>query len=87
MFHEQVKLRFGLHDMIVVGIVNSLQEKGVYNPETFSMLYDTSTVVDSMKGVIRQDLIALNTVDNISHSFEQDGAILFEWMMKTVPST
>ncbi|WP_415901571.1 efflux RND transporter permease subunit [Neptuniibacter sp. QD29_5] len=87
MFHDQVKLRFGLHDMIVVGIVNSLQEKGVYNPETLLMLYEISTLVDSMKGVIRQDLMALNTVDNISQSFEQDGAILFEWMMKTAPST
>ncbi|WP_415891961.1 efflux RND transporter permease subunit [Neptuniibacter sp. PT8_73] len=87
MFHDQVKQRFGLHDMIVVGIVNSLQEKGVYNPETLSILYDISTAVDSMDGVVRQDLLALNTVDNISQSFEQDGAILFEWMMKTAPST
>ncbi|WP_415890760.1 efflux RND transporter permease subunit [Neptuniibacter sp. SY11_33] len=86
-FHDQVKQRFGIYDMIVVGIVNSLQEKGVYNPETLSMLYDISTAVDSMEGVIRQDLMALNTVDNISQSFEQDGAILFEWMMKTPPST
>jgi len=86
MFHDQVKQRFGLHDMIVVGIVNTLQEKGVYNPETLSMLYDISTAVDSMEGVIRQDLLALNRVDNISQSFEQEGAILFEWMMKTAPS-
>lgn len=87
MFHDQVKQRFGLHDMIVVGIVNSLQEKGVYNPETLSMLYDISTAVDSMEGVVRQDLMALNTVDNISQSFEQEGTILFEWLMKTAPST
>ncbi|WP_415904076.1 efflux RND transporter permease subunit [Neptuniibacter sp. QD48_55] len=85
--HDEVKQRFSLHDMIVVGIVNSLHEKGVYNPATLSVLYDISTAVDSMKGVVRQDLMALNTVDNISQSFEQDGAILFEWMMKTPPST
>jgi len=85
-FHDEVKQRFGLHDMIIVGIVNRQHEQGIYNPNTLTLLHKLAQNIQSMEGVIRQDLMALNTVDNISQSAEQNGTILFEWMMKNPPS-
>ncbi|MAY41761.1 MULTISPECIES: MMPL family transporter [unclassified Neptuniibacter] len=86
-FHDEVKKRFSLHDMIVVGVVNTEHEQGVYNPQTLQDLNKLSLAVQTMDGVIRQDLMALNTVDNISQSTDQPGTIRFEWMMKSAPKT
>jgi len=87
LFHDEVKKRFSLYDMIVVGVVNTEHEQGIYNPQTLQDLHKLSSAVQVMDGVIRQDLMALNTVDNISQSPDQPGTIRFEWMMKTVPTT
>lgn len=86
-FHDEVKKRFSLYDMIVVGVVNTEHERGVYNPQTLQDLNKLSLAVQTMDGVIRQDLMALNTVDNISQSPDQPGTIRFEWMMKSAPTT
>ncbi|MCV6590159.1 MAG: MMPL family transporter [Marinobacterium sp.] len=81
-YHDQVKERFSLYDMIVVGIVN---EEGVYNPQTLTDLHTLSQAIGQMDGVVQQDLMALDRVDNISQ--EGPGTIRFEWMMKTAPQT
>ena len=81
-YHDQVKQRFSLYDMIVVGLVN---EAGVYNPETLADLHALSSAIGQMEGVIQQDLMSLDRVDNIRQ--EGVGAIRFEWMMKTAPQT
>ncbi len=86
-FHDEVKQRFSLYDMIVVGVVNKQHQQGIYNPQTLQDLHKLSLAIQSMEGVIRQDLMALNTVDNISQSTEQAGTIRFEWMMRTAPET
>ena len=86
-FHDEVKERFSLYDMIVVGVVNTEHEQGVYNPQTLQDLHKLSTAVQTMNGVIRQDMMALNTVDNISQSPDQPGTIRFDWMMKSAPTT
>lgn len=81
-FHDQMKERFSLYDMIVVGVVNDADEAGVYNPQTLNTVHKLSTAVLGMEGVIRQDLMSISTVDNISQVPEQPGTIRFEWMMK-----
>lgn len=86
-FHDEVKQRFSLYDMIVVGVVNTSDPNGVYNPQTLSDLHKLSSAVQVMEGVIRQDLMALDTVDNISQVEGQPGTIRFQWMMKDAPST
>lgn len=83
-FHDQVKERFSLYDMIVVGVVNP---DGIYNIQTLTDLNTLSTKVQAMDGVIRQDLMSLDTVDNISQVPDQPGTIRFEWMMKSAPET
>ena len=84
-FHDEVKEKFGLHDMIVVGIVNKTHSKGVYNPETLKDLHTLSTAIEGIEGVIRQDLMTLSKVDNITQ--EGPGTIRFQWMMNTPPTT
>ncbi|MBU2966374.1 MMPL family transporter [Amphritea sp. 2_MG-2023] len=81
-FHDHVKERFGLHDMIVVGVVNNAAQ-GIYNPQSLSELHQLSDAIVQMKGVISQDLMSLDRVDNITQ--EGPGSIRFEWMMKQVP--
>lgn len=81
-FHDHVKERFGLYDMIVVGVVNE-SAQGVYNPQSLSELQQLSEAIVQMDGVVRQDLMSLDRVDNITQ--EGPGTIRFEWMMKQVP--
>ena len=83
-FHNQVKQEFSMHDMVVVGAV-SKHSDGIYNPESLQALNQLSRAIANMEGVIRQDLMALDTVDNITH--EGDGTIRFQWLMKTAPTT
>ncbi|MDI3325389.1 MMPL family transporter [Pontibacterium granulatum] len=84
-YHDEVKARFALHDMIVVGVVNEDHANGVYNTQTLGDLHTLSSEVQKMEGVVRQDLMALDTVDNITQ--EGPGSIRFEWMMKLAPHT
>ncbi len=81
-YHDQVKERFSLYDMIVVGLVD---EAGVYTPDTLTDLHTLSQAIGQMDGVVQQDLMALDRVDNISQ--QGPGTIRFEWMMKTAPQT
>jgi predicted RND superfamily exporter protein len=84
-FHDEVKERFALHDMIVVGIVNEDDPAGIYNPESLAALTQLSGQIAGFEGVIEQDLMALDRVDNITQ--EGPGSIRFEWMMREAPTT
>lgn len=84
-FHDEVKEKFGLYDVIVVGIVNKTHPQGIYNPHTLKDLLTLTTAIESIDGVIRQDLMALSEVDNITQ--EGPGTIRFQWMMNTAPAT
>ncbi|WP_027859175.1 efflux RND transporter permease subunit [Marinobacterium jannaschii] len=85
MFHDEVKKRFKLYDSIVVGAVNDRDENGIYNPESLRDLHRLSAAIQQMEGVVRQDLMSLDTVDNITQ--EGPGTIRFAWMMKQAPVT
>ena len=84
-FHDEIKEKFGLHDMVVVGIVNNNHANGIYNPDTLKSLHEISKAVESIDGVIRQDLMTLSNVDNITQ--EGPGTIRFQWMMQSPPTT
>lgn len=84
-FHDQVKQRFSLYDVVVVGIVNESNPQGVFNPETLADISRLSTAIQGMDAVVKQDLMSLDTVDNITQ--EGPGTIRFNWMMKSVPES
>ena len=83
-FHNQVEEWFGLHDAIVVGVVNDGPE-GVYTPDTLAALHRVSKAIMAMEGVIRPDLMSLAEADNITQG--GPGVLRFEWMMRDAPTT
>ncbi len=83
-FHNQVEEWFGLHDAIVVGVVNEGAD-GVYTPQTLAALHRVSQAVLQIDGVIPPDLMSLAVADNITQ--DGPGVLRFEWMMKEAPTT
>lgn len=83
--HDEVKHRFGLTDMVVLGIVNTTDKNGIYNPATLKNLHSLSTDIAAIDGVVADDLMSLQTSDNISQ--KGPGEISFHWMMDTPPTT
>ncbi|MGW8370209.1 MAG: efflux RND transporter permease subunit, partial [Gammaproteobacteria bacterium] len=84
-FHNQVEADFGLHDAIVVGIVNESDPDGVFSPETLARLHALSERILELDGVVTPDLMSLATADNITQI--EAGGIRFEWLMREAPQT
>lgn len=83
--HDQIKTRFNLHDMVVVGIVNESSDQGIYNPQSLKNIAALTLHIKGLKGVIQKDLMSLSNVDNITQ--EGPGTIRFQWLMKEPPNT
>ncbi|GAA4360356.1 hypothetical protein GCM10023151_12190 [Kangiella marina] len=81
-FHNEVKDRFNLYDVIVVGAVNQGAD-GIYNPQSLTALHQLSKGISKIEGVVSSDMMDISTVDNISQG--KSGEIRFEWMMREVP--
>jgi len=81
--HKELKQRFNLSDMIVVGVVNESHPNGIYNPTTLAKLDQLTRAILAMDGVVKQDLMSLSTSDNISQN--GPGEISFHWMMEQAP--
>ncbi len=84
-FHNRVKQKFTLYDMIVVGVVNERDPDGVFNPASLRHIGELTRAIERIDGVIRQDVLSISTVDNISQG--GPGVVRFEWLMKTPPQT
>lgn len=84
-FHNEVKARFTLYDMIVVGVVNDEDANGVFNPASLTRIHQLTRAIEQIDGVIRQDLLSLASVDNISQV--GPGVVRFEWLMQAPPQT
>ncbi|WP_290623803.1 MMPL family transporter [Kangiella sp.] len=83
-YHNDVKDRFDLYDIIVVGAVNH-GEQGIFNPQSLQAIKQLTDGIAEIEGVVAPDMMALSTVDNISQ--EGPGTIRFEWLMKEAPET
>lgn len=86
-FHNQVKADFSMRDMIVLGAVSSTD---IFTVENLSAINQLSERVLTLDGVITNDVMALNTVDNISQLIDEDGnnlGIKFEYLMRETPAT
>ncbi len=95
-FHNDMKALFSLNDIVVLGVVNEVDEQGVFNPASLRNIYDLTQYAltlrgdvigekDPTAGVIRADVIAPSTVDNIEQG--GPGVVRFEWLMPTPPKT
>lgn len=79
--HDLIKDRFNLSDMIVVGVVDEADPKGVFDPKSLSVISALTDGIRGIDGVIARDVMSIASVDNITQS--GPGAIRFEWMMNT----
>ena len=91
-FHHEAKQIFGLHDVVVVGVVNETHPDGVFNPETLGHVHDLTQFAMHLtdeknpeKRVVTKDVIAPGNVDAIEQAGL--GQVRFEWLMKEPPRT
>ena len=92
-FHNTMKKEFGLHDMVVVGVVNASHPDGVFNVQTLRNVHELAGFAKTLywekdgeqHGVIGVDLIAPSTVDNIEQA--GPGTVRFEWLMPEPPGS
>ena len=89
-FHNAMKKELALHDMVVLGVVNEQDPRGVFNVGTLRKVYELAEFAKTLRGetigepagsgegVIEVDLIAPSTVDSIEPSA---GAVSFSWLM------
>ncbi len=95
-FHNEVKDRFDLSDIVVVGVVNEQHPEGVFNPESLQRIYEITQFAEGLRwddpsgekkfeGVIEVDMIAPSLVDHIGQGGV--GVVKFEWLMPSPPQT
>ncbi len=94
LFHDRMKERLDLHDMIVVGVVNEEHPAGVFNPDSLARIDELTRFAKTLRGeeigvedgagVAPKDVISLSTVDNLQPI---SGGIRFSWLMRTPPQT
>lgn len=93
-FHNQAKKEFALSEIVVLGVVNEQNPKGVFTPETLQRVYalaqfaktlrwENPDTPNSLEGVIEVDMVAPSLVEHISQ--EGPGTISFEWLMPHPP--
>ena len=63
--YDRVKKDFGIHDLIVVGIVD---EKGIFRSESLDRVARVTSEIIKIKGVVIEDLVSLTTTNNVQSS-------------------
>lgn len=95
-FHDQAKQRFGLYDMVVVGVVNETDPDGVFNPDSLGRIHALTEFAMTLKypdprhpeqrrEVVGVDVIAPSNVDDIQQA--GPGQVKFSWLMPSPPKT
>jgi len=78
-FYDRVKKEFGIHDLIVIGIVD---ERGIFTPDTLKRVAKITDEVLKIKGVIIEDVVSLRTSDNVT---SEEGILVVRRFMEEVP--
>lgn len=79
-FHNLVKKRFTLWDMIVLGVVNKDETHGVFTPPILNRIYRITEGIKQIPGVLKQDIIAPSTIDDIMQA--GPGTVRFQYLMQ-----
>ncbi len=79
--YGQVKQEFGVHDLVVVGIVD---EKGMFRPEALEHVARATAEILKIQGVVIPDVVSLTTTDNVKSS---GGLLDIHPVMDGVPRT
>ena len=80
-FYRQVKRDFGVHDLMVVGLVDPA---GVYRPEVLERYARIVDGISRIRGVVLEDLLSLTTTDDVRPSAD---TLSVRPIMERVPRT
>ena len=92
--HDELKEKFNMYDMLVVGIVNDQHPQGVFNVASLTEVFELSKYAYDLRnkktdgtyeGVVQRDLMCPTNVDFIEPQGE--GVLKFDWLMTTPPAT
>ncbi|MCF6247681.1 MAG: MMPL family transporter, partial [Desulfobacula sp.] len=79
--YDRVKKDFGIHDLIVVGIVD---KKGIFRSESLERVAEVTSKILKIKGVIIKEVVSLTTTDNVKSS---GGLLDIHPVMQKIPNT
>ena len=80
-FYNQTKDAFGIHDLIVVGVVD---DTDVFRPESLEGILRATTEILKIDGVIVEDVISPSTTDNVKSS---GGLLDIRPVLREIPRT
>lgn len=92
--HNELKEKFNMHDMVVVGIVNDKHPEGVFNKASLTDVYElskyaytlqTKNEAGELEGVVQRDLMTPTNADYIAPM--EEGTIQFDWVMSEAPTS
>ena len=89
--HHEMKEKYNMYDMIVLGVINDKHPEGVFNKESLSKIYDVTKYIQSIElegkegGVVLADLMTPSTIDHIAPT--APGTIQFDYLMPSAPKT
>lgn len=78
-FYDKVKKGFGIHDLLVVGIVD---ENGIFNQDVLKRIANVTDEILKIKGVIIEDVVSLRTSDNVT---SEEGTLVVRRFMEETP--
>lgn len=95
-FHNEMKKKMLLHDMVVVGVVNDHHPEGVFNKASLENVFELTEYAKTLRwpdpkdpdkqvGVVEIDMLAPSTVDSMSQGGL--GVVTFEWLMQHPPAS
>lgn len=88
--HHEMKEKYNMYDMIVLGVINDQHPDGVFNKESLTKVYELTEFVKSIElegkegGIIEADLMTPSTVDHIAPT--APGTIQFDYLMSSPPA-
>src|SRR3989338_6996024 len=78
-FYDKVKKEFGIHDLLVVGIVD---EKGIFTQDALRRIAKVTDDILKIKGVTIEDVVSLRTSDNVT---SEEGTLVVKRFMEDIP--
>jgi len=82
-YNKKVEEIFNTKKVIIVGVVND-GPAGVFNPDTLKLVERLSLRIEEMDGIIGEDVVSLQTLDNIVGT---DWGLEVVELMETAPET
>ncbi|MCP4633443.1 MAG: MMPL family transporter [candidate division Zixibacteria bacterium] len=81
-FNDETKEEFALSDFIAVGVV---VEDGAFKPEILNRIFQITSEIEEIDGVVAEDIMAPSTVDDIKQG--AGGAVIIETLMGNLIET